>query len=298
MNRIARFSGGLCVLAAVLLAGCSSTPEQPVGDGGYATGKRPSKDGAPLRKIRPEDVPDMQPKAEALARYGNKSPYQVWGKSYTVMPSSAGYVARGTASWYGTKFHGQPTSSREPYDLYIQTAAHKSLPLPTYVRVTNLGNGRSTIVKVNDRGPFHGDRIIDLSYAAAVKLGYADIGTAQVLVESIDPRDMGRGAQRIAQSARPAAAAASATPNRVSSASAVSGQRFVQAGAYSSLAAAEQVRRQVAQAVDQQVLISETRQPDRTVYRVRVGPLSAGHDEQMLLAQVSSAVGGAKVVVD
>lgn len=304
MRYAGRCAGWLCLLGAVALAGCSSAPERQGGGGGY-TASRPSRDGAPLRKIRPEDVPDMQPRVEPLARYGNKSPYQVWGKSYTVMPSSAGYVARGTASWYGTKFDGQPTSSREPYDLYIQTAAHKSLPLPTYVRVTNLGNGRSTIVKVNDRGPFHSDRIIDLSYAAAVKLGYADIGTAQVLVESIDPRDMGRGAERYAQSSAAGARAAgskpvaSAQPSRAPlSAAARSGQRFVQAGAYSSLAAAEQVRRQLAEVVGQDVLISETRQPDRTVYRVRVGPLTPAQDEHMLLAQVNSTVSGAKLVVD
>lgn len=287
-----RWLGLLCVAGSLLLAGCASAPDR--GDGGSTSARKPVRDGAPLRKLRPEDIPDIKPRVEPLARYGNKSPYKVWGKQYTVMPSSAGYTARGTASWYGTKFHGQPTSSFEPYDLYALTAAHKSLPLPSYVRVTNLGNGRSTIVKVNDRGPFHGDRVIDLSYAAAVKLGYAEVGTAQVLVESVDPRDMGRGAQRYAQAAAPAAA-----PRRAAATASGSGQRFVQAGAYSSLATAEQVRRQLEDVVDGRVLISESRLPDRTVYRVRVGPLADIREERALLAQVSSAVAGSpRVVVD
>ncbi len=102
-----------------------------------------------------------------------------------VLDSSEGYIERGIASWYGKKFHGRRTSSGDPYDMYAMTAAHKRLPLPTYVKVTNLENGRSTVVRVNDRGPFHGGRIIDLSYAAAVKLGYQDKGTARVVVEAL-----------------------------------------------------------------------------------------------------------------
>ena len=117
---------------------------------------------------------------------GNKSPYVVFGETYTVMPSSLGYVEIGIASWYGKKFHGRLTSNGEVYDMYQLTAAHKALPLPSVVRVINIDNGRKVIVRVNDRGPFHSDRVIDLSYATALQLGFADQGTAPVVIEAID----------------------------------------------------------------------------------------------------------------
>ncbi|HBQ01515.1 MAG TPA: septal ring lytic transglycosylase RlpA, partial [Gammaproteobacteria bacterium] len=116
---------------------------------------------------------------------GNRSPYTVLGKTYTVLPTERGYSERGVASWYGEKFHGHKTSNGEVFDMYMASAAHKSLPIPSFLRVTNLDNNRSLIVRVNDRGPFHGDRIVDLSYAAAMKLGYAERGTARVHLESI-----------------------------------------------------------------------------------------------------------------
>jgi rare lipoprotein A len=144
-------------------------------------------DGAP--EIPPDvaKLPEPIPHAEPLSRYGNRSPYIVLGKTYTVLPSAAGYVERGMASWYGTKFDGRVTSSLEPYDLSQFSAAHRTLPLPSYARVTNLENGRSVIVRINDRGPFHDGRLIDLSYAAAIKLGVNVHGTAQVEVRGIDP---------------------------------------------------------------------------------------------------------------
>ena len=118
---------------------------------------------------------------------GNR-PYVVWGKRYTVLDSAEGYDSTGTASWYGTKFNGRETSSGEVYDMFDLTAAHRSLPLPSFVRVTNLGNGKSTVVRVNDRGPFHPQRIIDLSYAAAVKLGFHEQGVAPVRVQTVAPQ--------------------------------------------------------------------------------------------------------------
>jgi rare lipoprotein A len=134
------------------------------------------------------NAPDAVPKVEPHSRGGNKSRYEVWGKSYSVMASSIGFKQRGLASWYGQKFHGHLTSNGETYDMYAMTAAHKSLPLPTYARITNLANNKTVIVRVNDRGPFHGDRVIDLSYAAASKLDYRKTGVAEVLVEAIDAR--------------------------------------------------------------------------------------------------------------
>ena len=122
---------------------------------------------------------------ESMSRYGNHSPYKVLGKTYQVMPSAMGYEEEGNASWYGRKFHGKLTSNREKYNMYTMTAAHKTLPLPTYVRVTRVDTGASIIVRVNDRGPFHSNRIIDLSYVAAKKLNMVDQGTARVKVEAL-----------------------------------------------------------------------------------------------------------------
>ncbi len=160
-------------------------------------------DGAPEIPPNVANLPEPVPHPEPLSRYGNRSPYTVLDKTYTVLPSAAGYIERGIASWYGTKFDGRPTSSLEPYDMYQFSAAHRTLPLPSYARVTNLENGRSVIVRINDRGPFHEGRLIDLSYAAAIKLGVNVHGTAQVEVRGIDP----------GQPLPPAPSASSATPD-------------------------------------------------------------------------------------
>jgi rare lipoprotein A len=168
----------LLTLAVLLMAGCAGEKEK-----GKVT---EPVDGPSSKKITAAEVHDALPVEEPLARYGNQSPYTVLGKTYTVLPSNKGYHERGIASWYGSKFHGRRTSSGEPYDMHLATAAHKSLPLPTYAEVTNLDNGRKMIVKINDRGPFHDDRVIDLSYAAAIKLGVDQTGTARVEVRAID----------------------------------------------------------------------------------------------------------------
>ncbi len=160
------------VVAALLLAACGSDLRR---DGPPSSGS-----------ARIPDVPaDPVPRPEPKSRYGNGPVYEVFGKRYTVMPSSAGYRERGVASWYGKKFHGNLTSNREIYDMYQMTAAHKSLPLPTYVRVRNLRNDKSVVVRVNDRGPFVHNRIIDLSYAAAMKLDMVRDGTGLVEVTAI-----------------------------------------------------------------------------------------------------------------
>lgn len=177
-------------LAGVMLAGCSSspTPQAPArkpGISGPGDFSRPSKDGAPWWDVDVSQIPDATP----MPHYGpvKANPYTVLGKTYFPMSDGRRYSAVGTASWYGTKFHGQPTANGEKYDLYGMSAAHKTLPLPSYVKVTNLDNGRSVTLRVNDRGPFYSDRVIDLSFAAAKKLGYAESGTARVKVEGIDP---------------------------------------------------------------------------------------------------------------
>lgn len=168
----------MLAMCAVVLSSCSSPPKK----------KAEVQDGAPLKPKDIAHIKDAVPKFEHKSRYGNPSSYEVFGKKYHVMDSSEGFKEKGIASWYGTKFHGKRTSSGEPYDLYGMTAAHKSLPLPTYVKVKNLKNGKTVIVKVNDRGPFVDDRIIDLSYTAAKKLGVFEYGTAPVEITAINPK--------------------------------------------------------------------------------------------------------------
>ncbi len=160
------------LVLVLLLAGCA--------------GKSP-KDGPPRSgSVIPRDLPeDPVPRQEPKSRYGNGPYYEALGKRYEVMGSSYGYQERGVASWYGNKFHGRQTSSHERYDMYAMTAAHKSLPLPTYVRVRNLRNHKSVIVRVNDRGPFVANRIIDLSYSAALRLDMIRQGTSLVEVTAI-----------------------------------------------------------------------------------------------------------------
>ena len=139
-------------------------------------------------------VPDAVPRAEPLHRWANR-PYAALGKSYVPLTRVGAFQQQGTASWYGKRFHGNPTSSGEKYDMYKMTAAHPILPIPSYARVTNLANGRTVVVRVNDRGPFHKERVIDLSYAAAYKLGYVAAGSARVLVEQIVPGGAPRAAR-------------------------------------------------------------------------------------------------------
>jgi rare lipoprotein A len=150
----------------------------------------PQQDGPPAPAEIPADVasiPDAVPQPEPLSSNGNPDSYEVYGDRYIVLKDARGYKERGYASWYGKKFHGQRTSSGEPYDMFKMTAAHKTLPIPCYARVTNLDNGKSVVVRINDRGPFHEGRIIDLSYTAAVKLGSLGKGSIPVEVEAIDP---------------------------------------------------------------------------------------------------------------
>lgn len=148
----------------------------------------PSKQDSAPKGPLPKTFKPVHPKDEPLSRYGNPDTYLVNGKKYDVMTTASGYHARGLASWYGTKFHSKRTSSGEHYDMYALTAAHRTLPLPTYARVKNLSNGKAIIVKINDRGPFHSNRILDLSYGAAVKLGLFPRGTAMVEVEALNLR--------------------------------------------------------------------------------------------------------------
>jgi rare lipoprotein A len=230
----------------VLNAGCGSAGVQ---------------DGAPTGSVpRPES---STPRPEPLSRYGNGPVYEVLGKSYTVMESGAGYRQRGVASWYGTKFHGRLTSSREVYDMYAMTAAHKTLPLPTWVEVRNLRNNRTIVVRVNDRGPFVHNRIIDLSYAAALELDMVKDGTSLVEVRAIEFQPAGDRPVRAVSPAEPA------TPT-VPAGNTI----YVQVGAFGSLDNAERRLAQLRQNdLGDVVIIPDTgRTP--ALYRVQIGPVA------------------------
>lgn len=187
----------LCILA---LAACSSGPTRSTVDPGPFQGSARADKSQVISTVRPgayykddgpgdnppdlDKIADAQPRAERMHRFAN-NPYEVFGKAYVPLRASDTFKQRGIGSWYGRRFHGQSTSSGDIYDMYGMTAAHPTLPIPSYVRVTNLSNGRSVVVRVNDRGPFHAGRVVDLSFVAAYKLGYAESGSALVEVESI-----------------------------------------------------------------------------------------------------------------
>src|SRR5215470_356115 len=182
------------LLASFLLAACSTTPKPspPAAPAGSAPAPTPKpgyyKDDGPGESppANLDSIPDAQPRPEALHRFANR-PYTVFGREYVPATSLRPYKERGVASWYGRKFHGEKTSNGETYDMYAMTAAHPTLPLPSYARVTNVATGKSVVVRVNDRGPFLHDRVIDLSYAAAERIGIAQKGSGEVEVEAILP---------------------------------------------------------------------------------------------------------------
>lgn len=185
-------AGVAAACAAAVLAGCATTPrEMPAPEAGAPASREP-RPGAYYKDDGPGPnppanlavIPDAVPKAEPLHRFANR-PYQVFGKDYVPRTRVAPFKESGMASWYGRRYHGNATSTGEKYDMYAMTAAHPTLPIPSYARVTNLANGRSVVVRINDRGPFHSDRVIDLSYVAAWKLGYVVAGSARVEVASI-----------------------------------------------------------------------------------------------------------------
>ncbi len=211
------------------------------------------KDGPPLLPRSVHKIPDAVPKHEPRAAYGNPPTYQVWGKQYTTLKSSRGYKERGLASWYGTKFHGKRTSSGEPYDIYRMTAAHRTLPLPTYAKVTNLKNRQSVIVKINDRGPFHSDRLLDLSYAAARKLGIYGAGTGHVEIEALEPA----GTPLLSSSATPKPA---------------SKHYYIQLGAFSHRPNAEYLAKKLSSFGQTQVQAPS--QGQAALFKVLVGPFT------------------------
>ncbi|WP_240184230.1 MULTISPECIES: septal ring lytic transglycosylase RlpA family protein [unclassified Halomonas] len=279
-------------------------------------------------------VPDAVPRDEPRSRAGNRSTYEVWGKTYHVLDDPSGYQREGTASWYGQKFHGYATSNGEIYDMYKMTAAHKSLPLPTFARVTNLDNGRSVIVRVNDRGPFHDDREIDLSYAAAARLDILDHGTGRVRVSVIDPdqwqasRGAGASSDSVSGGVRaaPVSAAAStgtrttasttasttaraapnAAPSAPSAASPAAGQSapqapaagtpgiYIQVAALGSADSAQDLKADLETRLNQQVRVASA----AGLHKVQVGPLASRGQAEPVRERLRQAGFAQTFVVD
>lgn len=244
----------------LLFQGCGGSGGTASSGGGYGYG-----DGPPPKDIDVSGLPDAVPRHEPITLAGNKSPYTVLGKTYQVMPSSKGFRQRGLASWYGNKFHGRHTSNGEVYSMYEMTAAHKTLPIPCYVKVTNLENGRSVIVRVNDRGPFHGDRIIDLSYAAAKKLGYSDQGTAKVEVAVIDPADYQNNTVSSPQLA--------SDPAMLPVAGAKTSKAYLQVGAFNNQLAASDLSQRLAGITEYPVVVRQ-QSSSQPLFKVLVGPVT------------------------
>lgn len=248
----------ITAVALVLLAGCAGEPKivEP-------------RDGAPVgHRIDISAIPDAVPRWEPRTAAGNPPIYEVFGKRYRVLPDSRGYIKRGVASWYGTKFHGHKTSNGEDYDMFSMTAAHKTLPIPCFARVTNLENGRSIVVRINDRGPFHDNRIIDLSYVAAVKLGIYDAGTGFVEVRTVEPNS-----GPPPYDTRPPAA-----------------DIYLQVGAFSDLNNARKLQHAIASQNVPGARIRSNGKGSRLIHRVQIGPI-ASVDEADRISHALSDLG-------
>jgi rare lipoprotein A len=292
---------------AVSLAACrSSAPPQsssptfkppPSSEGRYTL-----ENDVPL--IEPIDlaaIREVIPKVERRTQAGNKTPYVVNGRTYRVLQNEAGYSETGVASWYGRKFHGHLTANGEQYDMFQLSAAHTTLPIPSYIKVTNLDNGKSIVARVNDRGPFHPGRIVDMSYAGAVLLGYANTGTARVRVESIVPRD------NVSQAAPSAPAVPTSPPitvrpivDPVVSVEAVATERqlieenkgaeYLQIGAFATENSARNLQSKLKTMTSMDVVIhSEAAANGGTLYKVRVGPLADDAAVKALQDSVAAA---------
>jgi rare lipoprotein A len=249
----------MAVSVLVSLGACVGTPQRTI----PAPSPLPTPSTQPGTPIDVGSIPDAIPRAEPKSAKGNPPFYTVLGKRYFVLASSADYLERGVASWYGPGFHAQSTSNGERYDMYAMTAAHKTLPLPAYVQVTNLQNGRSVTVRVNDRGPFKDGRIIDLSYTAAAKLDMLRAGTAFVEVRAVSASQ---------QAEHPSVPPADAL--------------FVQAGAFGSEANAAKLVTQLRSQGVSNANVRADQANGQTLYRVRVGPVPTVPEFDRLLARL------------
>ena len=269
MNDIAGLKWPALVMVLALLASCSHTRKG---------------DGPPRYDVDVSRIRNPVPKPEPLAKYGNMASYKVFGKRYYTLKSSKAFEQTGTASWYGTQFHEKRTSSGEKYDMLGMTAAHKSLPLPTYVEVTNLANHKRIIVKVNDRGPFSSNRIIDLSYVAAKKLGMLSRGTAKVRIKALNPYTYTEKAAKAVvnkiKRARPAFANNQSMRD-------TRRYTYLQAGAFSNKSYAEKLKTQLASKLAYPVRIAYPKINGK-LYRVQIGPIHDTASEQKIAKRLKS----------
>lgn len=337
----------LSMTVLLVLAGCSSVPlSSPSSVSSGTPQSTPAKPGSSAHPVLPpagsgrggyylddgpgdvtpeglQDLPDAEPRVEAYSRTGNK-PYVVFGKRYVPITDAQPFTQRGYGSWYGKKFHGQRTSSGEPYDMYQMSAAHPTLPIPSYARVTNLSNGKQVIVRVNDRGPFHSSRIIDLSYTAALKLGYIGKGSAELQVDRLLPADIeqilaAKGTEAKVATAEPEAAGVvmpavetaslappamqtvSSTPvapvmpptSTTAASVAPAAGFYLQFGAYSQAANAEALRTRLSQNAGN-VLPSLTVESSNNLYRLYSGPFATRGEAASAAVQIEQNAGGVK----
>lgn len=313
-------------VALLLLAGCGSSPRTPgdVAANGQktASSKTPTptrkpgvtlkkgggfyKDDGPADDIPDglDDIPDAEPKWEPLHKPATK-PYVVLGKEYVPNTALQPYRARGIASWYGKKFHGQKTSIGEPYDMFAMTAAHPTLALPSYVRVTNIQSGKAVVVRVTDRGPFHADRVIDLSYTAAYKLGLVNGGSGQVEVEAVIPGEL--ASTSYAQVTPPARTATAEFDEIERLAKRMSVDErpvqntppagiYLQLGAFANADNAENLKNHLTRELDW--LAEPMRiQPGGSIHRLQLGPYASRDDADRIADKIRSALGYKPTVV-
>jgi rare lipoprotein A len=285
-----------CALV-ICVAGCAAPAkrEAPAEPAKREASAEPTKRGAYYKDDGPGDnpppnlasIPDAEPKVEPLHRFANR-PYQVFGKDYVPLDAVRPFRQRGIASWYGRRFHGGTTSSGERYDMYAMTAAHPTLPVPSYARVTSLANGRSVVVRINDRGPFHADRVIDLSYTAAYRLGFADAGSGLVDVDAIMPAV---GAPVLAQPAPapvppPAVTLAQTQPRGV----------YLQLGAFTVRENAELFR---ARMMREFAWLSETIQviAGESLFRLHLGPYRTAEEARSIADRIRAQVSLSPLIV-
>jgi peptidoglycan lytic transglycosylase len=281
-RRLPSVRAGAAALLAMMLAACVTTHRPPP--------PAPAPVPVPPPPADIARIPNAVPRAEPRSLHGNPPFYDTLGRRYFVLPSADGYDERGVASWYGPTFHGGNTSSGEPYNMYGMTAAHKTLPLPTYARVTNLANGKSVVVRINDRGPFIANRIIDLSYTAAAKLDMLREGTAWVEVRALTP-----GAPQVPLET-PAAAAQ--TPPTPPAAAPTLPLLYVQTGAFADPSNAERQLGQLHVAGLASAFVMPPPEGSQ-LYRVRIGPLGSVAEYDALAARLTTlGIPDARLVTD
>jgi len=287
----------IAALAAITLAGCGSEPSRPSSTGkpgGYYLDDGPGAN--PPANL--DSIPEPTPKIEPINKYTSR-PYAVLGHAYTPYTRLTPYKARGVASWYGKRYHGQKTSSGEIYDMYAMTAAHTLLPLPSYARVTNVATGKSVVVRVNDRGPFHEDRLIDLSYVAAQRLGLLGRGSGLVEVEAIIPGESAPPAVAAATAPEPAPipAPAAVAPATAAAVSAEPGGIFVQLGAFSAPGNADaflhKMRMDLGWLADSMNVVKKG-----ALYRVHAGPYASREEADLAAKRVQKELGFKVLVLD